>query len=319
METVRPCESKEDIRVDVDVTPHMAEKSKVSPRDVASSIIDSETEDEEAVDAARPALSMGRLPEHSFLHANSSSTKLLVLRAVAEYNQLKGRPSQSLGKASGAKRKASEKAEEEKTEGEAPEDPDFKPLEDLAYARIDGTDCLFVGSQTGGIAKALPFFEERRPHLNHATLTPMSKLTQAMQNKLPRLLHAIENLDDEIVHLEKVMEDNRAYLEMALPHYKVEHAKSGRSRCKNANCGELIDEGSVRVGTRVVVLDHASFSFRHPQCFTNRQIRNARKFYPSADFFPGYENLSAEEQQAWATAFDKELPEHDVRPKKAEG
>jgi hypothetical protein len=69
--------------------------------------------------------------------------------------------------------------------------------------------------------------------------------------------------------------------------WKVETAKSGRSKCRT--CGRTIEEGLFRVGEPYSYEDHLSYRWHHPKCI-------APMLYTPLDKLDGFEKLKPDEK-----------------------
>ena len=81
----------------------------------------------------------------------------------------------------------------------------------------------------------------------------------------------------------------------------IEYAKSGRARCKDSSCGELIPKGSLRLGSVYYIINHKGISYKHWKCVTMRQLMNIG----NVDELTGYESLLPEDQEKVIESLDR--------------
>ncbi|UCE08985.1 MAG: hypothetical protein JSW61_08295 [Candidatus Thorarchaeota archaeon] len=80
------------------------------------------------------------------------------------------------------------------------------------------------------------------------------------------------------------------------PVWKVETAKSGRSKCRS--CGRPIEEGRFRIGEPYFYEEHLSYRWHHPKCI-------APTFYIPLEKLDGYRLLAPEEKMRLSKLLQK--------------
>ncbi|KAJ3117587.1 hypothetical protein HK100_000783 [Physocladia obscura] len=77
--------------------------------------------------------------------------------------------------------------------------------------------------------------------------------------------------------------------------YTIEHALSGRSKCKK--CKETIQKGEPRYGTSKEGVNHGSIFWKHIHCVTKAQIQNCEEDLGTTLQISGLDKFSAAEQK----------------------
>lgn len=78
----------------------------------------------------------------------------------------------------------------------------------------------------------------------------------------------------------------------------MEHAKSGRSRCKSCKCA--IEKDAIRAGKLALFDDMSSTNWYHPECVAKTKMSK------KASDYQGYKEMSKQEQTAFREALEGE-------------
>eukprot|EP00927_Polykrikos_kofoidii_P036172 TRINITY_DN30568_c0_g1_i1.p1 TRINITY_DN30568_c0_g1~~TRINITY_DN30568_c0_g1_i1.p1 ORF type:complete len:304 (-),score=55.01 TRINITY_DN30568_c0_g1_i1:402-1313(-) len=86
------------------------------------------------------------------------------------------------------------------------------------------------------------------------------------------------------------------------PKYRIELAKTGRSKCKTSK--QPIEQGELRFGAYADMMGHGTYCWRKLNCITSRLARNVEAKVGSFENIDGFDALDADQQKRFKDAME---------------
>ena len=106
--------------------------------------------------------------------------------------------------------------------------------------------------------------------------------------------------------------DNIPPVEEPLPPYKIEYARSNRSKCKA--CKKAIDKGAVRIGIKIEGPFGEGYLWHHLACAAKRDLEQVEEAYAGDYTAEGVERPPLEELRALADKAEQKRKEKQTAP-----